>query len=311
MREDVLASWRDNPSMRAIVEFVEQVTTDGLPTFVPAEQRIAVFDNDGTLWCEKPIPIELGFVLQRLSIMAADDPALQERQPWKAAYDRDYAWLSNAITRHHAGDDSDERTLLGGILKAFDGMTVDTYTCGADAFLHGAQHPTLGRTFCACFYQPMVELLRYLHVHGFTTFIASAGDRDFMRSVAQEIYGIPPERVIGSSTALRYQENEYGGSVVYAAQPDVFDDGPAKPVRIWSRVGRRPILAVGNSDGDVPMLEFTERPSAPGLRVVILHDDTRREFAYTAGAEQLLDRAHADDWTIVSMRDDWKAVFAA
>ncbi len=180
----------------------------------------------------------------------------------------------------------------------------------ADTFLHNAQHPTLGRRFCDCGYQPMVELLRYLEANGFTTFIASGGDRDFMRPVTQEIYGIPPERVIGSSNALRYQEGEHGGSVVYQAEPDVFDDGPAKPVRIWSRIGRRPIFAAGNSNGDIAMLRFCSLPSRPSLSLLANHDDEKREFAYQAGAEESLNRARKDGWTVVSIKDDWKTVFA-
>ncbi len=156
----------------------------------------------------------------------------------------------------------------------------------------------------------MIELLRYLEANGFTCYIASGGDRDFMRPVAQAIYGIPPERVIGSSNALRYEESENGGSVVYLAQPDVFDDGPIKPVRIWSRTGRRPILAVGNSNGDIPMLRFASHPSRPSLSMLVDHDDGEREFAYRGGAEDSLKQAGELGWTVVSVRNDWAKVFA-
>jgi hypothetical protein len=156
----------------------------------------------------------------------------------------------------------------------------------------------------------MIELLRYLEANGFTNYIASGGDRDFMRPITQEIYGIPPERVVGSSNALRYVEDDHGGSVVYQAEPDVFDDGPTKPVRIWSRVGRRPILAVGNSNGDVPMLRFAGGPSRPALRLLVLHDDPEREFDYVAGAEEALEHAESAGWTVVSVKDDWASVFA-
>jgi hypothetical protein len=155
-----------------------------------------------------------------------------------------------------------------------------------------------------------VELLGYLEAHGFTSYIASGGDRDFMRPVTQELYGIPPERVVGSSNALRYTDDEHGGSIAYLAEPDVFDDGPTKPVRIWSRIGRRPILAVGNSNGDVPMLRYAGGRSRPALRLLVAHDDAEREFAYTAGAEQALERAGAEGWTLVSVKDDWATVFA-
>ena len=156
----------------------------------------------------------------------------------------------------------------------------------------------------------MIELLRYLEAHGFTTFIASAGDRDFMRPVTTEIYGIPPERVIGSSNALRWVDGPDGGSIVYLAQPDVFVDGPAKPVRIWSRIGRPPILAFGNSNGDIPMLQFAGGKNRPALRLLLLHDDKAREFEYVAGAEKSLALATKNGWTVVSMKNDWKQVFS-
>jgi phosphoserine phosphatase len=291
-----LASWNDTPTRQAIVDFVEAATKD-----VPPDERVAVFDNDGTLWCEKPMPIELGFILQRLAEMAGENESLRDRQPWKAAVEQDYAWLGGVITKHYAGDDSDVKVLMGGILQAFAGWTVDDYGAAAHAFVTEGEHPTLGRRFHACGYAPMIELLRYLEANGFTNYIASGGDRDFMRPITGELYGIPPERVIGSSNGLRYD----GGSIVYLAEPDVFDDGPTKPVRIWSRVGRRPILAAGNSNGDVPMLEW-----ADGLRLLVVHDDAEREFDYVTGAERSLERARADGWTVVSVDKDWATVFA-
>jgi hypothetical protein len=164
--------------------------------------------------------------------------------------------------------------------------------------------------FFECGYEPMVQLLRYLEANGFTNYIASGGDRDFMRPVTSELYGIPPERVIGSSNALGWQDDEHGGTVAYQASMDVFDDGPVKPVRIWSRIGRRPILAAGNSNGDVPMLRYAGGASRPALRLLLLHDDEEREFAYTAGAEEALDRAARESWTIVSVKRDWSTIFA-
>jgi phosphoglycolate phosphatase-like HAD superfamily hydrolase len=301
-----LASWNLTATRRAIEHFVETAVRD-----LPAEERVAVFDNDGTLWCEKPMPIELGFILQRLATMAEQDASLRERQPWKAAHEKDYAWLGDVITKHYQGDDSDVGVLIAGILQAFAGMTVEAYGTAADAFLRSARHPTLGRALIDCGYQPMIELLRYLEANGFSNYIASGGDRDFMRPISQEIYGIPPERVIGSSNALRYQEGEHGGAVVYGSEPDVFDDGPVKPARIWSRVGRRPVLAAGNSNGDVPMLHYTGGLARPALRLLVLHDDAQREFDYSAGAERSLEHARAHGWTVVSIRDDWARVFAA
>jgi phosphoserine phosphatase len=214
------------------------------------------------------------------------------------------------MTKHYAGDDSDVKVLMGGILRAFAGMSVDDYQVEVAAFLHEAQHPTLDRALRDCSYLPMIELLRYLEANGFMCYIASGGDRDFMRPVTEAIYGIPPERVIGSSNALRYEEGENGGSVVYLAEPDVFDDGPVKPVRIWSRIGRRPVMAGGNSNGDVEMLAFASHPSRPSLSLLVDHDDDEREFAYQAGAEKLLKEAAQRRWTVVSVKNDWAQVFA-
>jgi haloacid dehalogenase-like hydrolase len=305
-----LASWNDGAAKAAIVEFVERVTSGGGENHVPPSERIAVFDNDGTLWCEKPMPIELGFILARFVEMARADEALREKQPWKAAWEKDYAWLGEAITKHYHGDESDVKVLIGALLQAFSGQSVEDYSGSAEAFLRAGKHPTLGRHFHECGYVPMIELLRYLEANGFTNYIASGGDRDFMRPVTGDIYGIPAERVIGSSNALGWVDDEHGGTVSYLAEADFFDDGPVKPVRIWSRIGQRPILAGGNSNGDIPMLRYTGGKGRPALRLLLLHDDEEREFAYTAGAESSLEQAKAHGWTVVSMRDDWATVFA-
>ena len=305
---DALRSWTDGATRAAILDFVARVTAEGGPDFVPPTERIAVFDNDGTLWCEKPMPIELVFILLRLAEMAEKDPALRAQQPWKAAYERDYAWLGEAMTKHYEGDDGDVRVLIAGVMHAYGGWEVTQYIAAADAFLRRGTHPTLHRSFRSCAFEPMVELLRLLADHGFTNYIASGGDRDFMRAVTEDIYAIPPERVIGSSNGLRFEEAD--GTLVYLAEPDVFDDGPVKPVRIWSRIGRRPILAAGNSNGDAQMLRFAGGPGRPALRLLVLHDDADREFAYTAGADTALAAATEEGWTVVSMRDDWTAVFA-
>ncbi len=307
---DHLSSWNDTKTRSAIVEFVERITAEGSDDYVPPAERIAVFDNDGTLWCEKPMPIEIGFVLLRLAAMAEADESLRERQPWKAAYEKHYEWLGEAITKHYHGDDSDVKVLMGGMIAAFAGQTVDEYSAAADAFLHGGKHPTLDRSFHHCGYLPMIELLRYLEANGFTNYIASGGDRDFMRPVTGKMYGIPSERVIGSSNALVYTDDEHGGSVSYQASMEFFDDGPVKPVRIWSRIGRRPIIAGGNSNGDIAMLRYAGGKDRPALRLLLLHDDDEREFAYTGGAEESLQQAADHGWTVVSMKDDWSAMFS-
>jgi len=306
---ELLSSWRDTPTRAAIVDFVERVTTEGGPDYLAPSERITTFDNDGTLWCEKPMPIELGFILRRFAEMAAADESLRERQPWKAACEQDFQWLGDVITKHYHGDDTDVKVLMAGILQAFAGMSVDDYASAADAFIRGGKHPTLDRSFHTCGYAPMIELLAYLEANGFTNYIASGGDRDFMRPITEEIYNIPSERVIGSSNALRYLEDDDGGTITYAAEPDVFDDGPVKPIRIWSRIGRRPVLAGGNSNGDIAMLHYAGGKGRPALRLLVLHDDAEREFDYTAGAEKSLETAAARGWTVVSMKNDWSAVF--
>ena len=301
--------WADDTARAAIIEFVERVTTTG-GDYVPPAERVAVFDNDGTLWCEKPMPIQLDFILRRWAAMADQDPGLRTRQPWQAAYTREYGWLSQVITSHYQGDDSELPVLAAGILQAFAGISVEDFEAQADAFLRGTQHPTLGRGYLACGYRPMVQLLGYLEANGFANYIASGGGRDFMRPISQEMYGIPRQRVIGSSTTLAWEPDEGGGRIVRKPELDVVDDGPAKPVRIWSRVGRRPLLAAGNSNGDLPMLAFTGQPGRPSLRLLVLHDDPAREFDYTAGAEQALQQARSNGWTVVSMKHDWRVVFA-
>jgi phosphoserine phosphatase len=306
---DPLPSWRAGASRQAITEFVQRVTSEGSPDFVSPEERVATFDNDGTLWCEKPMPIQLDFILRRLAAMAEQDPELRTRQPWQAAYTRDYGWLGQVLIKHYHGDDSELPVLAAGVLQAFAGITVEEFEAQADNFLRGAQHPTLGRGYLACSYRPMVELLGYLEANGFANYIASGGGRDFMRPISQEVYGIPRQRVIGSSTALAWEPGEGGGRIVRKPEADVLDDGPAKPVRIWSRVGRRPILAAGNSNGDLPMLAFSEQPGRPSLRLLVLHDDPAREFDYTTGAEQALQQARGNGWTVVSINHDWATVF--
>jgi phosphoserine phosphatase len=234
---------------------------------------------------------------------------VRTRQPWQAAYTRDYGWLRQVLTKHYQGDDRELPMLAAGVLQAFAGITVEDFEAQADAFLRTAQHPTLGRGYLACAYTPMVELLAYLEANGFRNYIASGGGRDFMRPISQEVYGVPRQRVIGSSTSLAYEQDEGGGRLVRKPELDVVDDGPEKPVRIWNRVGRRPILAAGNSNGDIPMLAFAEQPGRPSLRLLVLHDDPEREFDYTTGAEQALQLARTNGWTLVSINGDWATVF--
>ena len=304
-----LSTWRDGPAKTAILGFVAAASgQDGSEPVAP-EERVAVFDNDGTLWCEKPVPIQMDFILRRFVEMARADPSLCERQPWKAASEKDHAWFATVMAEHYAGDDHNVKTLAGGVLAAYAGVSVEDFETRADTFLRGTQHPTLGRGYLECAYAPMIELLELLAASGFANYIVSGGGRDFMRPITQEVYGIPRERVIGSATALSYTSDERGGTITHTPAPDYLDDGPEKPIRIWSRTGRRPLLAAGNSNGDIPMLDFTRHRDKPFLRLLVLHDDAEREFAYTAGGELALKQAGPAGWTTVSVRDDWATVF--
>ena len=304
-----LSSWRDGPAKQAIIDFVARTRGEAGSPAVPPEERVAVFDNDGTLWCEKPMPIQLDFILRRLAEMVAAQPELAAEQPWKAVSERDHGWFGALMDQHYAGDDTNVRLLARGILAAYAGISVEDFEESADHFLRSAQHPSLGRSYLECAYTPMVELLDYLTANGFATYIASGGGRDFMRPISQQMYNIPRERVIGSSSTFAYTSNDHGGTITHQPEADYLDDGPEKPVRIWSRVGRRPLLAAGNSNGDTAMLEFTHHPDWPTLRLLVLHDDAEREFEYTAGAEQALSQAEADGWTVVRIKNDWATVF--
>jgi phosphoglycolate phosphatase-like HAD superfamily hydrolase len=299
-----LDSWRDGPAKSTIVDFVRRVTTEG-PDYVAPEERIAVFDNDGTLWVEKPAYVQLDFLVRRLAEQAVADASLAERQPYAAAVSGDLAWFGDAVTKHYNGDDSGLKVLAEGIFSAYQGLTVEQHAEKVQAFFATARHPTLDRAYTSCGYTPMAELLAYLEAHGFVNYIASGGGRDFMRPVTAAMYGIPPERVIGSSVGLDFAD----GHLVTTSRPEFLNDGPVKAVRIWGRTGRRPIFAAGNSNGDIEMLQFTD--AAPGLSMslLVLHDDAEREFDYTAGAERALEHAETNGWTVASVRNDWVSVF--
>jgi phosphoglycolate phosphatase-like HAD superfamily hydrolase len=313
--EALLASWRDTPARRAIVDFVAGVADDGGAGYVAPADRVAVFDSDGTLWSEKPIPIQLDFTLFRLAELANADPSLRARQPYKAAIERDYRWLGDAMVKHYDGDDADLGVLLAEEEVAFEGMSVEGFGAEVMTWLGTAAHPLLHRPYLFCAYVPMMELLRFLEANGFATYIASGGDRDFMRPFAEQIYGIPPERVIGSALGLDFRggsgsgEDEDDTELMYKSKMEFVDDGPQKPVRIWSRVGRRPLIAGGNANGDIPMLRFAGGRDREGLRLLVRHDDAEREFDYQTGAQDALEQAANRSWTVVSIATDWSTVF--
>lgn len=309
MTKNPLESWRDGATTAAIINYVERITKKTSGSYVHPQARIGVFDNDGTLWCEKPMPIQMGFLLEKIGAQAAKDPALREKQPWKAVWEKDHKWLGDVITKHYQGDDSDLKLMAAGLLEAYAGETIDSYAAKAEDFLRRSQNMMLKRPYLKTAYVPMRELLRYLESEGFTNYIVSGGGRDFMRPITQELYGIPPQRVVGTTVALEYKVENGVGNVYHMPKLEVFDDGPNKVVRIWSRIGARPILAVGNSNGDLEMMEYAAQGKLPFLCLLVNHDDNERETAYTAGAEKVLELAKARNWTIVSMKDDWKNVF--
>ena len=288
---DPLSYWRPGPAKDAILDFVRSVTEPG-DSFVPPSDRIAAFDNDGTLWCEKPLYVQADFLFRRWKAMAAADPALLEKQPYKAVVEGDREWLAGMLD--HVPE------LLRGVAEACGGITTDAFEAQVRSFFDEARHPTLGVTYTQVGYRPMVELLRFLEANGFRSFICTGGGRDFVRVVAEEMYAIPREQVIGSATTLALQD----GALIRGAEPEQpIDDGPGKPVHIWSRTGRMPLLAGGNSDGDIEML------ASARFGLLVHHDDAEREFAYDAGAERALAQAAANGWTIASMRSDFADVF--
>jgi phosphoglycolate phosphatase-like HAD superfamily hydrolase len=306
-----LSLWNDTPTKKAILDFVAKVTDQNNTSYVPPDERVAVFDNDGTLWSEKPLQPQIDFILRRLAAMAEKDPSLRQQQPWQAAYEKDNAWFSDTVIKHYHGDDSGMKVLLGGVLKAFGDMTVEAFEKMAADFMHKEQNPSLGISYMEVAFKPMVELLGYLEANGFTTYIVSGGGRDFMRPVTQALYGIPPERVIGSAVKLSFQADEHEATIMRQVDLDFVDDGPAKAVHIWERIGRRPIFAAGNANGDIPMLQYTDMSAQASLSLLVNHDDADRESDYTAGAEDALKMAQERNWVVVSMKDDFKTVFAS
>jgi phosphoserine phosphatase len=310
-QKKLLASWNKTATRKAIVNFVEAVTDKDSPSYVPPEERIAVFDNDGTLWAEKPMPIQLDFTLHRLGPRRPPTQLFATNNRGRPATKRTPRGSAKRWSSTITADDGDMGLLMKAIPSAFADLTVDQYSAEVTEFFRTATNTKLGRPYRKCGYAPMVELLRFLEANGFVVYIASGGDRDFMRPVAGDLYGIPPERIIGSSFALDYRESDDGRDVLYKSEIEFFDDGPTKPVRIWSRIGRRPILAGGNSNGDVPMMRFAHTTKRPGLRLLLLHDDAEREFDYTAGAEDALKDAKDSGWTVISIKNDWSTVFAS
>jgi len=288
---EALPSWNDGSAKTAILEFVRSVSESG-DSFVPVAERIAAFDNDGTLWCEKPQYVQADFVIRRWKEMIATDPAKAAEQPYKAVAEGDREWLSHVY--EHVPE------LIRGATEAFVGITTQAFEEAVREFFEFARHPSLNVPYTEVTYRPMRELIAFLEANDFQVYICSGGGRDFVRPFSDRLYGIPRERVIGSATTLEYRD---GALYRTAGVEQPIDDGPGKPVHIWTRTGRKPLLAGGNADGDVPMLESAR------FGLLLRHDDAEREFAYDEGAEQALAEAKNRRWTVVSMREDFGQVF--
>jgi len=303
--QDPLPSWNDGQAKKSITEFVDKVTKEGSPDFVPPEERIATFDNDGTLWCEQPMYFQLLFALDRVKALAPQHPEWKTKQPFASLLKGD---LKAAL----AGG---ERAMLEIIVATHAGMTTAAFEQIVRDWIATAKHPKFKRPYTECVYQPMIELLAYLRANGFKTFIVSGGGIEFMRPWAEKVYGIPPERVVGSSIKTKYEMRDGKPVLMRLPEMNFIDDKTGKPVGINSHIGRRPIAAFGNSDGDQQMLEWTQAGSGARLMMLVHHDDAVREFAYGAESkigtfsDALMTEAKKNDWTVISMKNDWKVIF--
>jgi len=302
---DPLPSWNDGTAKQSILDFVARVTDAGGLDFVPAAERVAVFDNDGTLWSEQPMYFQLFFALERVRAMAPEHPEWATLQPFKAVLDNDMQTLT--ATGEHG--------LLEIVAATHAGMTTDEFAAIVSDWIATATHPTTGRLYTEMVYQPMLELLAYLRASGFKTFIVSGGGIEFMRPWTEAVYGIPPEQVVGSSIKTVFEMRESGPVLVRLPEIDFIDDKEGKPVGINSHIGRRPIAAFGNSDGDLQMLQWTAAGDGQSLCLYVHHTDGEREWAYDREShigrlDAGLDEAGERGWTVADMKNDWKRIFA-
>jgi phosphoglycolate phosphatase-like HAD superfamily hydrolase len=304
--DEPLPSWQDGPAKRAIVDFVARVTARGRPDFVPEPERIATFDNDGTLWAEQPMYIQMAFVLDRVKALAPQHPEWKEKQPFRAVLEGDLKALAA----------SGEKGLIEVGMATHAGMTTEEFEQIVTDWLAVAKHPRFNRPYTECIYQPMVELLAYLRANGFKTYIVSGGGIEFMRPWTEKVYGIPPEQVIGSTIKTKFEVRDGKPVLMRLPEIDFIDDREGKPVSINKFIGRRPILAFGNSDGDQQMLQWTAAGSGARFMGLVHHTDAEREYAYDRTShfgrlDKALDEAKARGWTVVSMKDEWKTIFPA
>jgi hypothetical protein len=301
-----LPSWNDTGPKQAIVQFVGKVTTEGSPDFVPVAERIAVFDNDGTLWAEQPLYFQALFAFDRVKQLAPQHPQWKTTEPFASVLRGD---MKGAL----AGG---EHALLEMVMATHAGMTTEEFDKIVKEWITTARHPTTGRLYTDMVYQPMLELLGYLRANGFKTYIVSGGGIEFMRPWVERVYGVPPEQVVGSSIKTRYELRD--GQPVLARLPELnfIDDKEGKPVGIQQHIGRRPTMAFGNSDGDFQMLEWTTAATGPRFALLVHHTDAAREYAYDRESHvgklaRGLEEGPKRGWTIVNMKDDWKQVFPA
>jgi len=308
---DPLPSWNDGPAKQSIITFVEKVTTPGSPDFVPVPERIATFDNDGTLWCEQPLPVQLYFALDRVKALAPKHPEWKTQEPFASLLKGD---LKTAL----AGGD---HAVLDLMMATHTGMTTVEFAQVVNDWIATAKNPKTGILDTEMVYEPMLEVLAYLRANGFKTFIVSGGGIEFMRPWAEKVYGIPPEQVIGSSVKTRFERRDGKPVLIRLPELNFNDDRAGKPVAINQQIGRVPIMAFGNSDGDREMLEYTQGGSGVRFELLVLHDDAAREFAYGpatglpnvklgAFTQALYDHAKQNGWVVVSMKNDWKRTFA-
>ncbi len=303
---DPLPSWNDGAAKWSITAFVEKVTKEGSPDFVPVAERIATFDNDGTLWCEKPLPVQLFFALDQVKALAPQHPEWKEKEPFASL-------LKGDLKTAAAGG---ERAIMELLMATHTGMTTAEFEQIVKDWIATAKHPTTGNHFTEMTYQPMLEVLAYLRVNGFKNYIVSGGGIEFMRPWAEAAYGIPPEQVIGSSVKTKFELRDGQPVIVRLPELNFNDDKGGKPVGINQHIGRRPIAAFGNSDGDLQMLQYVGAGGGPRFCLYVHHDDAGREFAYDrtdhlAKLDLGLDEAAAKGWTVASMKNDWKTVFSA
>jgi phosphoglycolate phosphatase-like HAD superfamily hydrolase len=302
----MLPSWHDSASKTALVEFVSNVTRQGGSDYVPPAERIAVFDNDGTLWTEQPMYFQLAFALDRVKALAPLHPEWINSRPIKAALDGDLKALVK----------SGESGLVELVMASHAGMTTDEFQEIVKGWLSSARHPTLKRPYTELVFQPMIDVMDYLRANRFKTFIVSGGGIEFIRTFSEEVYGIPPEQVVGSSIKTKFEMREGKPALVRLPEVDFIDDNVGKPVGINQYIGRRPIAAFGNSDGDLQMLHWTTGAGG-GARfgLIVRHTDPEREFAYDRDTffgrlDKALDVAAQNGWTVVDMKSDWKRIFA-